>query len=110
MNITLGKIIDEPAPPKDAVHVAVAQVLATTELRPGQHVGAQDGKAYLNTTHCGIVDPFLREPVKIGEYFWLFLYPNTVEGLRHDWDHPAFAEEEREDSPDSDWDSGCRNC
>ncbi|MFO0822607.1 MAG: hypothetical protein U0792_05710 [Gemmataceae bacterium] len=39
----------------------------------------------------GIVDPFLREAVRPGQRFWLFMYPNTVTTLRHEWTHPAYA-------------------
>jgi hypothetical protein len=39
----------------------------------------------------GIVDPFLDQPVRPGEEFWVFVYPNTITGMRHYWQHPAFA-------------------
>lgn len=75
---------------RDAIHIAVAPVVAAERLKPGQHVGLFDGKASLEGEPCGIVDPFLVIDVRRGETFWLFLYPNTVTGLRHDWTHPAF--------------------
>jgi hypothetical protein len=76
---------------RDAVHVAVAPVVAAQCLRPGQHVGlGQDGRAAEDAGPIGVVDPFLRAPVEEGQRFWLFLYPNTVTILRHVWTHPAF--------------------
>ncbi len=82
---------------RDCVHIAIAPVVcAETILLPGEHVGFVPG----STTHVftgigcykcvGIVDPFLKEPIKNGERFYLFLYPNTVTSLRHVWTHPAF--------------------
>ena len=82
----IGKLIDGPAG-RDAVHVAVAPVVARVALRPGTHVDATGGT---DGERVGIVDPFLDCAVKPGDRFWLFLYPNTITGLRHVWQHPAF--------------------
>lgn len=75
---------------RDAIHFAVAPVVADTDLRPGDHVGVADGRASRDGAAVGIVDPFLKGVVRKGQRFWLFLYPNTVTSLRHVWTHPAF--------------------
>jgi hypothetical protein len=76
----------------DAVHVAVKSMeCKVAELVPGAHVN-KDGYPRGNTV--GIVDPFLRIPVKLGDYFYLCLYPGTITALRHYWTHPAFQPEE----------------
>ena len=82
---TIGKLIDE-SQQRDAVHVALAPMRAPRTLKPGEHYALDD-----KSTPVGIVDPFLRKTVQTGEWFWLFLYPNTVTGMRHEWQHPAFA-------------------
>lgn len=75
---------------RDAIHVALAPVVAKRKLYPGDDVDA-DG----NTTGklVGIVDPYLKRPVREGDRFWLFLYPQTATSLRHQWTHPDFPEE-----------------
>ena len=86
---------------RDAIHIAVAPVVAGTNLAPGQHVViSDDGKAYLaeRAEGIGIVDPFCHFNIEAGEKFWLFMYPDTITGLRHQWSHPAFA-----DSADVEW-------
>lgn len=76
---------------RDAIHVAVVPVIADCKMWPGEHVGLLDnGKASAIEHKIGVVDPFLKEPVKAGDRFWLFLYPNTITDLRHVWTHPAF--------------------
>jgi hypothetical protein len=88
----LGKLIEGDAA-RDAIHVAIAPVVATVDVDPGQHVdhlGSPHGK------HVGIVDPFLGKRVRKGEKFYLCLYANTVIGMRHAWQHPAFPEERPE--------------
>src|SRR5262245_32401756 len=76
---------------RDAIHIAIAPVTASGELRPGQHVGPLPGGRFGGVEEpIGIVDPFLREPVRDGQLFWLCLYPYTITSLRHVWTHPAF--------------------
>lgn len=86
----LGKIITTPQE-RDAIHVAVAPITAGMDLSPGEHVNAK-GIACIMSENIGVVDPFLKSPVKKGERFWLFLYPGTITSLRHEWIHPSFAQ------------------
>ncbi len=87
----LGKLIEGVAH-RDAVHIAVAPVVAGIPLKPGQHVMVVDGQAFATILEdcIGVVDPFLQQDVKTGQRFYLFLYPNTITSLRHVWSHPAF--------------------
>lgn len=91
---TLGTIIT-PNEKRDAIHLAVENVVAGGALLPGQHVEMRDGvaRAALVGKGIGIVDPFLPEFVKPGERFWLVIYPRMIHSLRHVWTHPAFADE-----------------
>ncbi len=81
---------------RDAVHIAVAPVVASCLLEPGDNVGIWNvsREAFWAEAHgdnaIGIVDPFLTSPVRKGQRFWLFLYPNSITNLRHVWEHPAF--------------------
>lgn len=95
----IGKLIGEgEVALRDAVHVALAPVEADCEMAPGDRVFLRDGKAIAwcddsDPAPIGIVDPFLdqRHNVQKGQRFWLFLFPGTITGLRHQWTHPAFA-------------------
>jgi hypothetical protein len=92
---TMGTILEPDVGGRDAVHVAVISAVAKSKFTPGQHVGILgslpngDAAAIVSDTPIGIVDPYLEVTVKPGERFWLYLYPRSITGLRHNWTHPA---------------------
>lgn len=88
----IGKLLSADQQ-RDAIHIAVAPVVAARTLKPGAHVGLNDkGEADdLVQPDVGIIDPFVLAPVKKGQRVFLFLYPNTITSLRHEWTHPAFS-------------------
>lgn len=87
---TLGTIIG-PDEKRDAIHLAVIPMQARFTLSSGDHVNAK-GEPFV--PYVGIVDPFLGEDVRPGEWFWLVIYPRQITSLRHVWSHPAFPEEQ----------------
>ncbi len=97
-DVKVGQLITGDAQ-RDAIHVAIAPMVAAYRLTPGQHVAINEsGQALLGVDmpSVGIVDPYLKFPVQPGQHFYLFLYPNTVTSLRHEWTHPAFDNEKTE--------------
>lgn len=104
----LGRLIEEGAQ-RDAIHIAVAPVRASMALEAGELIGLIEGSQELVGTvepsRCiGIVDPFLKRNVRTGDRFWMFLLPNTITSLRHNWTHPAFeAEPESTKSASERW-------
>jgi hypothetical protein len=102
----IGKIIDDDDDARrDAVHFALAPVIAAQTLHPGQHIGfvGENEVGPSCDKLLGIVDPFLLGRVSKGQRFWMFLYPNTITSLRHEWSHDAFpveeAQSEENDNP-----------
>jgi hypothetical protein len=92
--LKLGQLIDADAK-RDAIHIAVAPVVASEYLDPGEGINFVDGSTTLVRRvpfdgSIGIVDPFLRKPIRKGDRFWMWLNPYTITSLRHDWTHPAF--------------------
>ena len=86
----LGMLVDGN-PERDAVHIAVVAVTAGERLLPGNRIGIVDGVATCHTTKVlGIVDPFLTHMVCEKERCWMFLLPNTITSLKHNWTHPDF--------------------
>lgn len=101
----LGKLV-QGNPERDAVHIAVVAVEADGPLSAGMRVGFKDNGRVgrLPQEVIGVVDPFLTESVYEGDKFWLFLLPNTITSLKHNWIHPAFeAETPRAKSASEDW-------
>lgn len=102
MTVELGKLITDTAQ-RDAVHVAVIPVMADEDLSPGARVGVI-GYSTLRATKTreavGVVDPFLVDVVKKGQFFWLFLLPGTTSPPRHHWTHPNIPDEEPADYSD----------
>jgi len=96
---SIGQLIDSSAK-QDAIHIAVAPVRAAEKLNPGLGISfTNDNQVDVSksNTPIGIVDPFLIKPVNKGEMFWMFLLPNTITSLRHQWTHPEFEESKREE-------------
>ncbi len=97
----LGQLVPATEHRRDAVHIAIAPVMAGCDLEPGDGVGliGPPGDCELvgpvGRNNIGIVDPFLAEGVKAGQRFWLCLFPGTITSLRHLWTHSAFTEKRR---------------
>lgn len=87
---TIGQLIAPNAVvDRDAIHVAVLPAVAGDELIAGEDVGINaEGLATGSAHAIGVVDPFLHDAVKVGERFWIFIFPGAVTGLRHNWSHP----------------------
>lgn len=94
-DVKLGQLIGE-GEKRDAIHVAIAPVVAAEPLAPGDHIGFVQGEEGNERVQrrlsgaLGIVDPFLTSRVMPGERFYMFLYPQSITALRHEWTHPIF--------------------
>lgn len=92
----IGYFVDGDLPQRDAIHVAVLPVIAGERLVVGQSVefvpGSTDTvRAADQYSRIGIVDPYLssyRDEILEGHKFWMFLNPQSITSLRHDWTHP----------------------
>jgi hypothetical protein len=95
--VNLGELITG-AECRDAIHIAVAPVVAGEDLQPGQHVMLNaDGRAVSGSQPIGVVDPYLHWPVEKDQRFWLLLNPRTITSLRHEWSHPQFTSQDHND-------------
>jgi hypothetical protein len=109
--------------PRDAIHVAVVQVIAKEPLKAGQRVGIIGISYYRNgeyipsawsTENCGlyhgIVSPFIDPDLTItnGDVFWVIMKPSSVTDLRHAWSHASLPEDSSTNTDD--YDDECRGC
>lgn len=95
---------------KDAVHMAIVPVIAGEYIAPGSKVALViDTTDQVENAECavrtvkpiGVLDPFLEQGANKGDRCWLFLYPGTVTGMRHEWRHPAFKDTTQEQADKS---------
>jgi hypothetical protein len=96
-DVKLGSLLDG-SEQRDAIHIAIAPVVAGKDMEPGDRIVFEKGSTTTvirgsAAKAIGIVDPFLRAPIAKGQRFYMFLLPNTIASLRHDWTHPAFGVE-----------------
>lgn len=102
----LDNLVVGPAS-RDAVHIAVIPVKAAGDIyytskgiKPGMHVGInEEGEACKPSKvnpAIGIIDPFLKTTIEYDSRFYVFLYPGTITGLRHEWTHPGLDGESNE--------------
>lgn len=94
--LTFGKKIVGPQQ-RDAIHIAVMPVTCRGKwLAPGAKVkfvfGSKDEVMECRENEegdaVGVLDPYLTGYISDGDRVWLFLRPNTIIGLRHEWMHP----------------------
>lgn len=86
----IGKLLSEDVE-RDAIHIAVLPGTAGQSLYPGKPVCLSKYNTFVAAGYekpLGIVDPFLDSTVAKGQKCFVFLYPNTVVGMRHHWEHP----------------------
>lgn len=90
---------------RDAIHIPTAPMQAGEDLEPGQRIKTNEFKQAIpaeDWEYTGIVDPWLDEGPKMGQWCWILVNPNTITALRHYWTHPDFPDlrnsEEKQDA------------
>lgn len=109
-------------PNRDAIHVAILPIIAGARLHRGEPFrikrgtknialsGEYNGKYSTQNRNLssavGIIDPYLSTfAVQEGEACYGFMYPNTITGLHHHWEHPIVdsGDSEREINEHEQW-------
>lgn len=122
IEINLSEVNPQPRP-RDAIHVAVVQVIAMESLKAGQRIGIVGTWYYKNGEYLGaafsaktsgryhgVVSPFIDPDTHLteGDVFWMIMKPNSVTDLRHAWSHNVLPEDDDKNS--TDYDDECRGC
>jgi hypothetical protein len=120
IEVNLSEVNPQPRP-RDAIHVAVVQVIAVDpELKPGQRIilcgttsGCPAAFAWGPLSEIpsdGVVSPFIYmdRQIRKGDRFWMIMNPSSVTDLRHSWSHTAIAEEPLVEA--NTYDDECRGC
>jgi hypothetical protein len=108
----IGKILNGTER-RDAIHVAIVPVRAGYNLEPGQKIGIDsDGEASPTVKKIGVVDPMLESGPNRGDWFYMWMFPDEVKDLRHEWSHPALSGEPKEIPVYDDYGDDCsyRGC
>src|SRR4051812_25197848 len=99
MKAQVGHLLDSKSKPnRDAIHVPIMPVIALEVLHPGDKIrlkktGETFGALKATAKALAVVDPFLTAPVNVGEQFYAWIKPATVQKLWHEWSHPLFDKE-----------------
>lgn len=78
---------------RDAVHIAVAPVVAGGQIYRSAYIGLNaEGRAIMvsQESSVGISDPFLIDMIEEGQQFFVYLTPGSITSLVHHWAHPKF--------------------
>lgn len=109
MHPELGKLLTG-GEQRDAIHIAIMPVTSSENwLAPGEKIKFIYGSntivasAYHSEDAIGVVDPFLEDGIAPGQKFYMFLLPNTITGLRHEWTHPGVDNQPVHTNPSELW-------
>ena len=82
---------------RDITHIAIMPVTVLFACAPGQHVHAHGIFAYepddMYKAKNAIIDPYLESSLMQGDKCYVFLYPDSITSLSHNWTHPDIDDE-----------------
>jgi hypothetical protein len=118
---SIGRLLKDGEGERDCVHVAIMPAIAAEDMSRGAEVGLVYGtKNQISHKHkvyglksIGIVDPYFglvnsENPgytnlIRKGQRCWVFLFPGSITGLRHQWILPAIDEVQSASNEHEEW-------